>query len=186
MAESFEFPPLQAIGFVRSPQRLHHDAPRQSGLGRGADGEIHVVEGLQNCLQDLAGFSHVWVLSWFHHARGFRQQIVPPRDVQKRGLFATRAPQRPNPIGLSCVPLLRIEKRVLHIGDHDLLDGTPVLDIKPYLAYCDSVPGALAGYVADLPPDAADHRSWWLEKSVQKPRVYRDRDDPAPEDDQLR
>ncbi|HEX5050716.1 MAG TPA: tRNA (N6-threonylcarbamoyladenosine(37)-N6)-methyltransferase TrmO [Planctomycetota bacterium] len=171
---------LDAIGFVRAPQRVHHDAPRQSGLGRGCRGEIHVRQGLQNGLQDLAGFSHVWVLFWCHLARGARVQVMPPRDSQKRGVFATRAPQRPNPIGLSCVRLLCIEKRVLHIDDHDLLDGTPVLDLKPYLPYCDSVPDAKTGYVADLPRDAADHRRWWEARSLPPPRVYRVRAPDAP------
>ncbi|MBX3461945.1 MAG: tRNA (N6-threonylcarbamoyladenosine(37)-N6)-methyltransferase TrmO [Planctomycetes bacterium] len=166
-------PPLRPIGIVRCTQVLHHDAPRQSGLGRGAPGTIELRQGLQNGLADLAGFSHVWVLFWCHLARGFRSQLVPPRDTRKRGVFATRAPQRPNPIGLSCVRLLRIEKRVLHIADHDLLDGTPVLDLKPYLRYCDSVPHATLGYVADLPPAGADHRVWWESKGVPPPAVYR-------------
>lgn len=165
-------PPLRPIGVVRTAQRVHHEAPRQSGLGRGAIGAIQLRQGLQNGLLDLGGFSHLWVLSWCHLARGFRSQLVPPRDTKKRGVFATRAPQRPNPIGLSCVRLLRIEKRVLHIADHDLLDGTPVLDIKPYLAYCDSVPDAAAGFTAELPAEAADHRRWWVEKGVPPPAVY--------------
>ncbi len=113
------------------------------------------------------------VVSWFHLARGFRSQVMPPRDRRKRGVFATRAPQRPNPLGLSCVRLVRIEKRMLHIADHDLLDGTPVLDVKPYLPYCDSVPDAAIGYVAGLDPEAADHRTWWEGKGVPPPKVYR-------------
>lgn len=164
---------VRAIGFVRAPQLLHHEAPRQSGLGRGGPGVIEIRQGLQNALQDLAGFSHVWVVSWFHLARGFRSQVMPPRDRRKRGVFATRAPQRPNPLGLSCVRLVRIEKRMLHIADHDLLDGTPVLDVKPYLPYCDSVPDAAIGYVAGLDPEAADHRTWWEGKGVPPPKVYR-------------
>ena len=168
--------PLRPIGVVRTSQRLHHETPRQSGLGRGAAGEIHLRQGLQNCLEDLDGFSHVWVVFWFHLARGFRSRVVPPRDTKKRGLFATRAPQRPNPIGISCVRLVRIDKRVLHIADHDMLDGTPVLDLKPYLPYCDSVPDAKLGYVDDLRQDAADHREWWGEKGVPPPRVYRRKD----------
>ncbi|MEO6593421.1 MAG: tRNA (N6-threonylcarbamoyladenosine(37)-N6)-methyltransferase TrmO [Planctomycetota bacterium] len=164
---------MSAIGVLRSTQRVHHDAPRQSGLGRGARGEIHIRQGLQNCLEDLDGFSHLWILFWCHHARGFRSRLTPPRDTEKRGVFATRAPQRPNAIGLSCVRLLRIEKRVLHIDDHDLLDGTPVLDIKPYLPYCDSVPDAEIGYVAELSSAAPDHRAWWKEKLLPPPRVYR-------------
>lgn len=164
---------LRPIGFVRCGQRVHHDAPRQSGLGRGEAAEIRVRQGLQNGLQDLDGFSHLWVLFWCHHTRGFRSQLVPPRDDRKRGVFATRAPQRPNPIGLSCVRLLAIEKRVLRIADCDLLDGTPVLDLKPYLPYCDSVPDARIGYAAGLPPDAGDHRRWWEHKGVAPPEVYR-------------
>ncbi|MBL9076680.1 MAG: tRNA (N6-threonylcarbamoyladenosine(37)-N6)-methyltransferase TrmO [Planctomycetes bacterium] len=185
-------PPLQPIGVLRTEQRVHHAAPRQSGLGRGASGTIELRQGLQNALADLGGFSHVWVLFWCHLARGFRSQVVPPRDTKKRGLFATRAPQRPNPIGLSCVRLVRIEKRVLHIADHDLLDGTPVLDLKPYLRYCDAVPDASLGYVAELPEAAADHRAWWQQKGIAPPAVYR-RDgerggpaDGAPPDRQLR
>jgi tRNA-Thr(GGU) m(6)t(6)A37 methyltransferase TsaA len=166
--------PLQPIGIVRAAQRVHHDAPRQSGLGRGGDGVIEVRQGLQNALQDLGGFSHLWVLSWFHLARGYRSKVMPPRDTRKRGVFATRAPQRPNPIGLSCVRLVCIDKRRLHIADHDLLDGTPVLDLKPYLPYADSVPGAAIGYVAELPVDGADHRAWWHDKGREPPRVYRD------------
>lgn len=170
--EPSPLPALRPIGIVRAPQRVHHDAPRQSGLGRGSPGTIELHQGLQNGLADLAGFSHVWVLFWCHLARGFRSQLVPPRDTRKRGVFATRAPQRPNPIGLSCVRLLRIDKRVLHIADHDLLDGTPVLDLKPYLTYCDSVPDATLGYVAGLPGDAPDHRVWWQEKGKAPPAVY--------------
>jgi tRNA-Thr(GGU) m(6)t(6)A37 methyltransferase TsaA len=165
---------LQPIGCVRTAQQLHHDAPRQSGIGRGASGRIEIRQGLQNCLCDLDGFSHAWVLAWLHLARGFRSLVVPPRDRVKRGLFATRAPQRPNPIGLSCVRLVRIEKRVLHIDDHDLLDGTPVLDLKPYLPYCDSVPGARTGYVDRLDPGSPDHRRWWeAEGAPPPPRRYR-------------
>jgi hypothetical protein len=73
---------------------------------------------------------------------------------------------------MSCVRLLRIEKRVLHIADHDLLDGSPVLDIKPYLPYCDSVPEAQVGYVESLPVEAGDHRLWWQDKSVSPPKSY--------------
>lgn len=164
---------LAAIGVVRCSQRLHHEAPRQSGLGRGGGGWIEIRQGLQNALHDLDGFSHVWVLAWLHLVRGWRSQVVPPRDRHKRGVLATRAPQRPNPIGLSCVRLLRIEKRRLHLGEHDLLDGTPVLDVKPYLPYCDSVPDAVTGFVAGLDPGAADHRDWWRSKGVPPPRVYR-------------
>ena len=173
MADEPALPPLRPIGVVRTPQRVHHEAPRQSGLGRGGTGTIELRQGLQNGLADLAGFSHVWVVFWCHLARGFRSRVVPPRDTEKRGVFATRAPQRPNPIGLSCVRLLAVRKRVLTIGDHDILDGTPVLDLKPYLPYCDSIADAAVGYVADLADGAGDHRVWWQDKGVPPPRIYR-------------
>jgi tRNA-Thr(GGU) m(6)t(6)A37 methyltransferase TsaA len=136
---------------------------------------VQIGKGLQNCLQDLRGFSHLWLLWWGHLAKGFSMRVQPPRDAHKRGLFATRAPNRPNPIGLSCVRLLCIDKRQLHIADHDLLDGTPILDIKPYLPYCDAVPDAATGYVAGLPADAGDHRSWWQQKQVPAPLCYQQR-----------
>lgn len=176
-ASRYEGEPLAAvlrpIGVLRSPFSVHHEAPRQPAGRAGVTGEIHLAQGLQNCLRDLAGFSHLWVLFWCHFARGWNAQVMPPRDRQKRGLFATRAPQRPNPIGLSCVRLLSIDKRVLTIGDHDILDGTPILDLKPYLPYCDAVPDAVIGYVAELPEAAGDHRVWWRDKGVAPPRVYR-------------
>ncbi|MCA8948268.1 MAG: tRNA (N6-threonylcarbamoyladenosine(37)-N6)-methyltransferase TrmO [Planctomycetes bacterium] len=173
--ETFATPPLPAIAVVRCGAVVHHEAPRQSGLGRGVAGEIVVRQGYQNGLDDLDGFSHLWVVFWCHHARGAPLKVQPPRDDRKRGVFATRAPQRPNPIGISVVRLVRRDRRVLHIADHDLLDGTPVLDLKPYLPYCDSVPDARVGYVAELPTAAPDHRAWWQAKGVAPPRRYRDR-----------
>lgn len=183
---SFDVEPLPhalvPIGVMRSPHRVHHDAPRQprgaAADAAGGHGCIEIAQGLQNALADLDGFSHLWVLFFCHHARGWNQRVVPPRDTEKRGLFATRAPQRPNPIGLSCLRLLRIEKRRLHVGDHDLLDGTPILDLKPYLPYCDSVPDAAIGYVSSLPRDAGDHRAWWEEKGAAPPRIYGARERP--------
>lgn len=175
---------LRPIGVMRSPLVLHHEAPRQpkraaeSGAASESAplrGEIHIQQGLQNCLHDLDGFSHLWVLFVCHHTRGWNSKVMPPRDTQKRGVFATRAPARPNPIGLSCLRLLSIDKRVIHVADHDILDGTPILDIKPYLPYCDSVPDASIGWVAGLPADARDHREWWRDKDAELPAVYRRR-----------
>ena len=98
---------------------------------------------MQNGLQDLDGFSHVWLLFWCHHARGGPTQVTPPRDERKRGVFAMRAPQRSNPLGLSAVGLAGIDKRVMRVTYCDLLDGTPILDNKPYL------PTATAGPARD-------------------------------------
>jgi tRNA-Thr(GGU) m(6)t(6)A37 methyltransferase TsaA len=151
---------LEPIGVVRSPFRVHEGTPRQPGTGTVCDGEIRLRPGLQNALKDLSGFSHIWVVFWFNHSRGWNSQVVPPRDVRKRGLFATRAPHRPNPIGMSAVRLLQVQGLMIRVRGLDMLDGTPVLDIKPYVPYCDAIPNAKAGWVDTLPPDAGpDHRT---------------------------
>jgi tRNA-Thr(GGU) m(6)t(6)A37 methyltransferase TsaA len=156
MAAGFTVHP---IGVVRSPFKVHEGTPRQPGSGEVQDGEIHLRPGLQNALKDLAGFSHLWVIFWFHHSRGWKSQVIPPRDTEKRGLFATRAPHRPNAIGMSVVRLLQVQGLVLRIRGLDILDGTPVLDLKPYIPYADAIPGAKAGWVDALGDDAGpDHR----------------------------
>jgi tRNA-Thr(GGU) m(6)t(6)A37 methyltransferase TsaA len=149
---------LRPIGVVRSPWTMREDAPRQGTVGEPVEAEIILRAGMQNSLQDLAGFSRVWILAWFHHSRGWKQQIVPPRDTRKRGLFATRSPDRPNPIGLTCAEIVSVYGVVLTIRGHDLLDGTPVLDLKPYIAAYDAFPGAAAGWVDALTAPGADHR----------------------------
>ncbi|HYC78933.1 MAG TPA: tRNA (N6-threonylcarbamoyladenosine(37)-N6)-methyltransferase TrmO [Planctomycetota bacterium] len=150
---------VRPIGVVRSPFRVHDGTPRQPGAGEVRDGEIVLRPGLQNALKDLKTFSHVWVLFWFSFSRGFRQQVTPPRDRSKRGVFATRAPHRPNPIGLSAVRLLWVQGSVLRVRGLDMLDGTPVLDLKPYVPYADRIAEATSGWIAGLGPAAGpDHR----------------------------
>lgn len=149
---------LRPIGVVRSPWTYVHDAPRQAGGREGPPAEIVLRRGLQNCVRDLAGFERVWVVFVLSYARGWKPLVRPPRDTEKRGVLATRSPHRPNPIGLSAVRVLGVRGCVVTVAGHDLLDGTPVLDLKPYLPYCDSWPGSRAGYVDALPPDAPDHR----------------------------
>jgi tRNA-Thr(GGU) m(6)t(6)A37 methyltransferase TsaA len=149
---------FRPIGVVRSPYRYVHDAPRQGGPGRGERAVVELRRGMQNCLKDLAGFERVWIVFVFSFARGWRQQVVPPRDVVKRGVFATRAPHRPNPIGITAARVVGVRGRTITIDEHDLLDGTPVLDVKPYVPYCDAHPGARAGWVDGVAGDASDHR----------------------------
>jgi tRNA-Thr(GGU) m(6)t(6)A37 methyltransferase TsaA len=149
---------FRPIGVVRSPFRYVHDAPRQAGLGGGETAFIELRRGMQNCVKDLAGFERVWVVFVFSYARGWKQQVVPPRDSTKRGVLATRAPHRPNPVGITAARLVDVRGRTITIVDHDLLDGTPVLDVKPYVPYCDAHPRARAGWVAGLAADAPDHR----------------------------
>lgn len=146
------------IGVVRSSFVWREEAPRQPNVGTPQDALIILRPGMQNALKDLAGFDLVWVLAWFHRSRGWRPQLVPPRDRVKRGLFSTRAPDRPNPIGLSLVSLVRVYGCRLTVRGHDLLDGTPVLDLKPYIPAYDAVPGARAGWVDQLADPGPDHR----------------------------
>ena len=107
--------------------------PIQPTGAKDVKGTIEVFEEFQSGLQDLDGFSHLILLYCFHRSRGFKLKVMPFMDSELRGLFATRAPNRPNPIGLSVVRLDRIEKGVLHIRNVDVLDNTPLLDIKPYV-----------------------------------------------------
>ena len=150
---------VRPIGVFRSPFRVHAGTPRQPGVGDARDGYVVVRQGMQNLLRDLDGFSHLWIVGWMCYARGWNDLVIPPRDRRHRGLFATRAPHRPNPIAISVVELKSVRRRVLHVGAHDYLDGTPVLDLKPYLAYCDAIPGAKQGWVDGLGAEAGpDHR----------------------------
>lgn len=107
-------------------------------------------------LQDLEGFDRVWLIYHLHRSEGWRARVKPPRGPRRaRGLFATRSPHRPNPIGLSCVRLVSVDgpgRRVV-VADVDLLDGTPILDLKPYVPYADAFPDARAGWVDEV--DAA-------------------------------
>jgi tRNA (adenine37-N6)-methyltransferase len=145
---------LHPIGVVHSPLRDKQSAPRQPAAARGIEGRIELLASaeLEDALADLERWSHIWVLFWFHHNRSWNPKVLPPRSTIKRGLFATRSPHRPNPIGLSVLRLLKVEARVLHVADLDLLDQTPVLDIKPYVAYTDSIPSANAGWLGDESP----------------------------------
>jgi tRNA-Thr(GGU) m(6)t(6)A37 methyltransferase TsaA len=150
---------LEPIGFVRSPFRDRSDAPRQARLAANTEARIELLPKpeLEHALADLEHWSHIWVLFWFHHNREWHAKVAPPRSAQKRGLFSTRSPYRPNPIGMSAVALERIEGRVVHIRGADMLDGTPVLDLKPYVPYADSLP-ANSGWLERPEPalDGAD------------------------------
>ncbi|MDQ6999848.1 MAG: tRNA (N6-threonylcarbamoyladenosine(37)-N6)-methyltransferase TrmO [Mariprofundus sp.] len=143
---------MQAIGVVHSNYRERFATPRQPVLGKPQTAQIRLNAGMNfdQALQDLDGFSHIWVIYWMHLNRGWNPTVIPPRGPKiRRGTFATRAPHRPNSIGLSAVCLKRIEGRILHIEGHDMLDGTPVLDIKPYLPYADAIADATSGWLAD-------------------------------------
>ena len=145
---------LEPIGFVRTPFADRQAAPRQAALEPvAARIELTPSADFEHALADLDQWSHIWVLYWFHENTDWRPKVLPPRSVEKRGVFATRAPHRPNPIGLSAVALERVEGCTVHIRGADMIDGTPVLDIKPYVPYADALAGANSGWLGreDLP-----------------------------------
>ena len=121
------------IGFIHSPFKERRGTPIQPTRGRGVRGTVEIMPEYADGLADLNGFSHVVLIYIFHRSQGFDLRVTPFLDTEKRGLFATRAPRRPNPIGLSVVRLIGIEDNRLLIEDLDILDGTPLLDIKPYV-----------------------------------------------------
>jgi len=120
-----------------------------------------VFEEFREGLDDLEGFDRIWVVAWMDKAAAFRLKVVPYRDNVLRGLFATRAPSRPNPIGLSCLEIESVDREsgVIKVKGADLLDGTPILDLKPYIPQVDAFPESRSGWFsADHPVIFADGR----------------------------
>jgi len=124
---------MSPIGIIHSPHKKPEGVPIQPVFTDGITAEIEVYPEFQQGLQDLDGFSHIILLYFFHESKDYRLLCRPFLDNKERGLFATRAPKRPNPIGLSIVELLKIDKNMITIGSPDMIDGTPLLDIKPYI-----------------------------------------------------
>jgi tRNA-Thr(GGU) m(6)t(6)A37 methyltransferase TsaA len=150
---------LKPIGIIHSPFRELRGMPIQPAGALGVKGSIEVFEEYRTGLKDLDGFSHVILLYHFHRSRGFDLHVVPFMDSRPRGLFATRAPRRPNPIGLSVVRLERIEGGVLHIRNVDILDGTPLWDIKPYVPEFDTQQKVRTGWLETARKTVSDRRS---------------------------
>jgi tRNA-Thr(GGU) m(6)t(6)A37 methyltransferase TsaA len=149
---------VSPIGWVRSPYQRRFGTPQQSAaVDSDAEAILELDPGVipESSLADLAGIERLWVVSWLHRGGTWAPQVMPPRGPRvRRSLFSTRSPDRPNPIGLSAVRLLRVEGRRLHVRGIDLLDGTPILDLKPYLPYADAFPGAKAGWIDGIAHDA--------------------------------
>lgn len=144
---------LDPIGFVRSGAATKVEAARQPAAADGAPGRIELLPGrnLEHAVEDLEDWEYVWVIFWFHLNEGWRPKVLPPRGPRKRrGVLSTRSPHRPNPLGLSAVRLERVEGLTLHLSGVDMVDGTPVLDIKPYVPYTDAHPGAASGWLEQV------------------------------------
>lgn len=141
---------VEPIGFLRTGLATRVDAPRQPRAAEGLPGRIELLPGrhFEHALEDLGGWDRIWVIYWFHLNAGWRPKVLPPRSAGgRKGVFATRAPHRPNPLGLSAVRLERIDGLTLFVRDVDMVDGTPVLDIKPYVPYTDAHPAARSGWL---------------------------------------
>lgn len=134
------------IGIIHSPFIKPENMPIQPTGATGIAGTVEVFEDFRAGLKDLDGFSHIILLYHFHHSHSFELQVIPFMDTVPRGLFATRAPKRPNPIGLSIVQLDKIEDGLLYIQNVDIVDGTPLLDIKPYVPEFDAHSNARPGW----------------------------------------
>lgn len=129
---------ISPIGVVHSSLTEAKGSPIQPVYAKDSEGIVEVYEPYREALKDLEGFERIWLLYWFHKAAESRLLVIPYLDTVERGLFATRAPCRPNPIGLSPVKLLRIEDGRIYIAQVDILDGSPLLDIKPYVSRFDN------------------------------------------------
>lgn len=144
----------RTIALVESPYASRIDAPHQATVvagtetGQAAEGWIRFVAGFPPAAyRDLAGFERIWLVFVFDRSEGWKAEVRPPRGGGKRSVLATRSPHRPNPIGLSAVELVAVEPDGLRVRGLDLLDGTPILDIKPYVPYADAFPTAAAGWI---------------------------------------
>ena len=152
---SFTFKP---IGFLKSCYPDKFGVPRQSGLVKKAYSELKIISEFQPeiSLQGLQGYSHLWLQFVFHlnSSSRFHAKVHPPRlGGETMGLFATRSPHRPNPIGLSLVEIVEIKHDTLILAGADLVDGTPILDIKPYLPHIENQPAARGGWAVEVAKD---------------------------------
>jgi tRNA-Thr(GGU) m(6)t(6)A37 methyltransferase TsaA len=124
---------MRPIGYVRSAYRDTKDIPKGLGAKHEMEGELEILEEFAEGLTDIEGFSHLFVIWLFDRVEGFDLTATPPSDNRPHGVFATRSPRRPNPIGLTVVELIARHGAALRVRGVDMLDGTPILDIKPYL-----------------------------------------------------
>jgi tRNA (adenine37-N6)-methyltransferase len=133
---------------------------------RGGRGTLEVVAEWEEALADLVGCDRIWVLFWIDRASPAKTKVVPYRDTRERGLFSTRSPARPNPIGISCVRLLGVAGRFVHVAELDILDGSPLLDIKPYVAEYDSFPEARRGWLEE---PSVRQGAMWADGRFERP-----------------
>jgi len=143
-AEEIKYRP---IGVINSPFDEPVNMPIQSAAASGICGKVEIYDKFVGGLKDIDGFSHIILLYAFHKSEGYKLQVKPFLEDVVHGVFAVRAPKRPNSIGFSIVKLIKVEENILHIENVDILNGTPLLDIKPYVPGFDCFPEAVSGWV---------------------------------------
>ncbi|MBS4168713.1 tRNA (adenine(37)-N6)-methyltransferase [Parachlamydia sp. AcF125] len=160
---------FKPIGYFFSSQHEKYMVPRQAELG-SLSGYVLLEPGqnFDQAVEDLAGFERIWLIYCFHLNHSWKPKVKTPRGGQKRGVFATRSPHRPNPIGLSCVELLAIQGRKLMIAKSDLLNETPILDIKPYICYADAFLNIQQGWAGDSKPPNPPFSIKWSPLAIQQ------------------
>jgi tRNA-Thr(GGU) m(6)t(6)A37 methyltransferase TsaA len=153
---------IHPIGIVHTPYHDRYDTPRQSvrtglanDLGVKEETVIGTVElfahqNFEQAVDDLSGFDYIWIIFWFNKNEEWKPKVLPPRGRMKRGVFATRSPYRPNPIGISLCKLIDVNGRFIRVENPDMLDETPVLDIKPYLPDIEAIPDAKYGWIEEI------------------------------------
>lgn len=164
----------EPIGVIHTAKLVKFDTPHQPTDGRSERNIIELFPGhrYEDGLRDLEGFERVWLVWWFDRNTTWRPMVLPPRgSAKRRGVFATRSPHRPAPIGITAVPLLEVSGRTVVVGNCDLLDQTPILDIKPYISSVDSFPEQKSGWLAEVEAECAKpprYRVTLLEKARQQ------------------
>ena len=139
---------LKPIGIIHSPYKSREQAPRQ-GCEHKEICQVELFPQFEQGLKDIEGFSHIILIYWFHKSKGYSLTVKPSWDVMPHGLFTTRSPDRPCPLGLSVVELVARKENVLKVRGLDALDGTPLLDIKPYIPSLDAIADAKPGWLKD-------------------------------------
>ena len=150
------------IGTIHSPFKKTGDMPIQPGGAGGIKGTVEIKHEYIGGLKDIEGFSHIILIYHFHLSKGYSLEVIPFLDEYPRGIFSTRAPRRPNPIGLSIVKLIKVENNILHIENVDIVDNTPLLDIKPYVPKFDAPGEVKIGWLTkaqnEVKKKRSDHR----------------------------
>ena len=147
------------IGIIHSPFKDINGMPIQPTAAKGITGTVEVKPEYADGLRDIEGFSHIILIYHFHLSEGYSLEVKPFMDDHLRGVFATRAPRRPNPIGISVVKLAKIEGRILQVEDLDIVDGTPLLDIKPYVPEFDVQKAERTGWLSKSTYELSEVRS---------------------------